>query len=71
VNVDITINAEEPKLGPYKMQMKRCIAELLGTDFINVNVKAKTNEGMGEIGTGMAISAIATVLLRRRLKRTL
>jgi len=71
VNIDIIVNAEEPKLGPYKMQMKRCIASLLGIDFLNVNVKAKTNEGLGEIGTGLAISAIATVLLRRRLKRTL
>jgi 2-C-methyl-D-erythritol 2,4-cyclodiphosphate synthase len=71
VNIDITIAAEEPKLGQYKMQMKRCIADLLGIDFLNVNVKAKTNEGMGEIGTGMAISAIATVLLRRRIKRSL
>ena len=71
VNIDITIAAEEPKLGPYKMQMKRCIADLMGIDFLNVNVKAKTNEGMGEIGTGMAISAIASVLLRRRLKRSL
>jgi len=58
-------------LGPYKMQMKRCIADLLGIDFLNVNVKAKTNEGMGEIGTGLAVSAIAIVLLRRRIKRSL
>lgn len=71
VNADIIITAEEPKLGPYKAQMKRAIASLLGIDFLNVNVKAKTNEGLGEIGTGLAISAIATVLLRRRIKRTL
>ena len=71
VNADITITAEEPKLGPFKMQMNRCIASLLCIDFLNVNVKAKTNEGLGEIGTGLAISAIANVLLRRRLKRTL
>lgn len=71
VNVDITISAEEPRLGPYKSQMKRCIASLLGTDFLNVNVKAKTNEGLGDIGAGLAISAIATALLRRRIKRTL
>lgn len=71
VNVDITITAEEPKLGPYKAQMKRCIASLLGIDFLNVNVKAKTNEGLGDTGAGLAISAIATVLLRRRIKRTL
>jgi 2-C-methyl-D-erythritol 2,4-cyclodiphosphate synthase len=71
INVDIIITAEEPKLGPYKVQMKRCIASLLGIDFLNVNVKAKTNEGLGEIGNGLAISAIATVLLRRKTKRTL
>jgi 2-C-methyl-D-erythritol 2,4-cyclodiphosphate synthase len=71
VNIDIIINAQEPKLGPFKMQMKRCIADLMGIDFLNVNVKAKTNEGLGEIGTGLAISAIATVLLRRRIKRSL
>jgi 2-C-methyl-D-erythritol 2,4-cyclodiphosphate synthase len=71
VNADITITAEEPKLGPYKAQMKRSIASLLGIDFLNVNVKAKTNEGLGDIGAGLAMSAIATVLLRRRIKRTL
>ncbi len=71
VNADITITAEEPKLGPFKPQMKRCIASLLGIDFLNVNVKAKTNEGLGDVGAGLAISAIATVLLRRRIKRTL
>ncbi|OQA01024.1 MAG: 2-C-methyl-D-erythritol 2,4-cyclodiphosphate synthase [Planctomycetes bacterium ADurb.Bin401] len=71
VNIDVIINAEEPKLGKYKMQMKRCIADLMGIDFINVNVKAKTNEGLGEIGTCLAISAIANVLLRRRIKRSL
>jgi 2-C-methyl-D-erythritol 2,4-cyclodiphosphate synthase len=71
VNVDITITLEEPKLGQYKAQMKRCIASLLGIDFLNVNVKAKTNEGLGEVGQGLAISAIASVLLRRRIKRSL
>lgn len=71
VNVDLTINAEEPRLGPFKAQMKRCIASLLGIDFTNVNVKAKTNEGLGAIGQGLAISAEAIVLLRRRVKRAL
>ncbi len=71
VNIDIIVTAEEPKLAPFKNQMKRCIADLLEMDFINVNVKAKTNEGLGEIGSGLAISAMASVLLKRRLKRTL
>ncbi len=71
VNVDLTVHAEEPKLGPFKGQMKRSISGILEIDFSNVNVKAKTNEGLGEIGTGLAMAATAAVLLQRRIKRTL
>ena len=71
VNVDLTIHTEEPKLGPFKGQMKRCIAGLLGIDFNAVNVKAKTNEGLGEIGAGQAMAATATTLLRKKRRRTL
>ncbi len=70
VNLDVIVHAEEPRLSPYKKQMKRTIASVLGIDFNSVNVKAKTNEGLGEIGAGQAISAMAIALLRRRLKRT-
>lgn len=69
VNIDLIIHAEQPKLGSYKGQMKRAIAGLLGIDFATVNIKAKTNEGLGEIGTGLAMAATASVLLRRRIKR--
>ena len=71
VNVDVIIHAEEPKLAPVKGQMKRCLAGLLGIDFTAVNVKAKTNEGLGEIGAGQAMAATATVLLRKKQRRTL
>ena len=71
VNVDLIIHTEEPKLGPFKGQMKRCIAGLLGIDFNAVNVKAKTNEGLGEIGDGQAMAATATALLRKKRRRTL
>ena len=71
VNVDLIIHAEEPKLAPVKGQIKRCIASLLGIDFNAVNVKAKTNEGFGDIGAGDAIAATATALLKRKYKRTL
>ena len=69
--MDVIVHAEEPKLQPHKQQMKRTIASVLGIDFNSVNVKAKTNEGLGDIGAGQAISATAIVLLRKRLKRTL
>jgi 2-C-methyl-D-erythritol 2,4-cyclodiphosphate synthase len=71
VNVDLIIHTEEPKLGPFKGQMKRCIAGLLDIDFTAVNVKAKTNEGLGEIGDGQAMAATATTLLRKKRRRTL
>jgi 2-C-methyl-D-erythritol 2,4-cyclodiphosphate synthase len=71
VNVDLIIHTEEPKLEPVKGQMKRCIAGLLDIDFTAVNVKAKTNEGLGEIGAGQAMAATATALLRKKRRRTL
>ena len=71
VNVDLTIHTEAPKLGPLKGQIRRCIAGLLGIDFSATNVKAKTNEGLGEIGAGDAMAATAIALLRKKPRRTL
>ena len=70
-NVDLIIHAEAPRLEPFKGQIKRCIASLLGIDFTTVNVKAKTNEGLGDIGAGNAIAATAVTLLKKRFRRTL
>lgn len=71
VNIDLIIHAEEPRLEPFKGQIKRCIASLLGMDFTAVNIKAKTNEGLGDIGAGEAIAATAIALIKRKYKRTL
>ncbi|MEN8126875.1 MAG: 2-C-methyl-D-erythritol 2,4-cyclodiphosphate synthase [Planctomycetota bacterium] len=71
VNLDVIIHAQRPKLAAYKGQIKRQVAGLLETDFANVNIKAKTNEGLDAVGEGRAIAATVMVLLRRRLKRTL
>ncbi len=68
-NIDIIIHAEQPKLGQFKGQMKRAIAELLGIGFDVVNVKAKTNEGLGDIGAGQAIAATASVLLKKKIRK--
>lgn len=70
-NVDLIIHAQQPRLEPFKGQMKRCIAELLGIDFATVNVKAKTNEGFGDVGAGDAIAATAIALLKKKFRRTL
>jgi len=71
VNIDLIIHAEEPRLGQAKGQMKRAIAELLGIGFTAVNVKAKTNEGLGDIGASQAIAATAIALLKKKRRRGL
>jgi 2-C-methyl-D-erythritol 2,4-cyclodiphosphate synthase len=63
VNVDITIFAQEPKLGAVKLAMRDRIAELLGLNPDAVNVKAKTGEKVGAIGRSEAIGCQAAVLI--------
>jgi 2-C-methyl-D-erythritol 2,4-cyclodiphosphate synthase len=63
VNVDVTIFAQQPKLGPVKDAIKANLAELLGVSSSVVNVKAKTGEKVGHIGRGEAIGAHAVVLI--------
>jgi len=62
-NIDCTVIAEEPKIGPYRNDMARVIAGELSMPEDRVNIKGKTQEGLGEIGKGNAISAYAVVLL--------
>jgi 2-C-methyl-D-erythritol 2,4-cyclodiphosphate synthase len=56
VNVDATLICEEPRLGPYRAEMERTIADATSA---RVSVKATTNEGMGWIGRGEGIACIA------------
>jgi 2-C-methyl-D-erythritol 2,4-cyclodiphosphate synthase len=65
MNVDVTIFAQEPKLGPVKADIRRNLARLLGLDVTAVNIKAKTGEGVGAIGRAEAISCQAAVLIER------
>jgi len=66
VNIDVTIFAQEPKLGTLKSDIRASLAALLGTPIECVNVKAKTGEGVGHIGRGEAIACHAVVLLMRK-----
>jgi len=65
VNLDCTISAEQPRLSPHKSAIRKRIAELLEISVENVNVKAKTGEGVGPVGRKEAIAADAVVLLLR------
>ncbi|MBN1764932.1 MAG: 2-C-methyl-D-erythritol 2,4-cyclodiphosphate synthase [Sedimentisphaerales bacterium] len=63
VNADLTIIAEQPKLQPYKEAMQENLARMMNLETKAVNIKAKTNEGLGEIGSGNAIACQAIVSL--------
>jgi len=62
-NIDATLIAEAPKLQPHIPQMKTKIANVLACDVSRVNIKATTNEGLGAIGHGKGIAAIAIGLV--------
>lgn len=61
--VDSVVIAEGPKLGPFTDKMKENISKT-GIPINAINIKAKTNEGMGFIGKGEGVAAHAVCLLR-------
>ena len=65
-NLDSTVIAQAPKLAPYMGAMCAAIAQALGVDVGQVNVKAKTAEKLGPVGQGQSMEARAVVLLARR-----
>lgn len=62
-NIDSTVVAQAPKLMPFIPAMRSHIAQTLGLDLDQVNVKAKTSEKMGPVGLGHAMEARAVALL--------
>lgn len=63
-NVDLTIIAGEPVLAPHLPAMRGSLAAALGIDLGAVSVKAKSTDGLGDIGRGLGIAAQAAVLVR-------
>ena len=63
VQADITVIAEAPKLAPHIPAMQQRLADALVAGVSTVSIKAKTNEGMGWIGRGEGIAAIAVATL--------
>jgi len=65
-NIDATVIAERPRLAPHIPAMRERIADALGIASGRVNVKATTNEGLGALGRGEGIAAMAVVMLTGR-----
>lgn len=63
VNIDSTIVAQQPKLAPYTEKMRKRIAHVLEIEPSRVNIKAKTEEGLGFTGNEEGISAQAVCLI--------
>lgn len=68
-NVDVTLIAERPRLGANRSKMKEEIARMLSLDTNQVNVKATTHEGLGSLGRGEGIAALAIVTGIKRVHR--
>jgi 2-C-methyl-D-erythritol 2,4-cyclodiphosphate synthase len=62
-NLDATVIAEAPRLAPFRDEMRKSVAELLGADPVRVNVKLKSSDGLGALGRGEGIAAQVVVLL--------
>ena len=63
VNVDATVVAEQPNIGPMRAQMCAALAGALRIEPSRVSVKATTNEGLGAAGRGEGIAAWAVALV--------
>jgi len=64
-NVDLTIIAREPRLSPYRYQMRSALADALQCDMQLVALKATTTDGLGAFGRGEGVLAMAVALVRR------
>ena len=64
INVDLTIAAQTPKIGKYKLQMRKVIAEIINCDSSRVNIKATTTEKLGFIGRSEGAGVIANANLK-------
>lgn len=65
VNVDATLIAQRPKVGPYRMEMRENLARVLDVAVEQVNVKATTEEHLGFTGEGLGMAAHAVALLEK------
>lgn len=66
VNIDATLIAQAPKVGPYRGAMRENLAGALGVDVSQINVKATTEERLGFTGDGSGMAAHAVALIEKK-----
>ena len=65
-NIDATIVAERPKLSEHINRMRENLCQALGIDVEQVSVKASTSDGLGFVGRGEGIAAMAVAVLKEK-----
>jgi 2-C-methyl-D-erythritol 2,4-cyclodiphosphate synthase len=65
-NIDTTVLLEKPRIRDFIPQMQQVVASLLNISPWQIGIKAGTNEGVGEVGQGLAVAAWAVVLLEEK-----
>jgi 2-C-methyl-D-erythritol 2,4-cyclodiphosphate synthase len=65
INIDCVVSCEAPKLLPRRDEIRASLARTLGLEPEAVFVKGKTGEGLGPIGKGRAVEALAVCLLEK------
>ena len=63
--MDVTVLCEAPRLGPHRDEMRARLAEAVGLAPLEVNVKFSTGEGMGFVGRGEGVAALAVATVER------
>ena len=66
LNIDCVICCEKPKILPYREAIRASLARVLEIGQDAVFVKGKTNEGLGELGRGEAVEALAICLMEKK-----
>lgn len=67
-NLDIVVICERPKLLPFAEQIKTNLSKMLGIDIERIGFKAKTYEGLGDIGSSNACACFVSVLIDKGVK---
>jgi 2-C-methyl-D-erythritol 4-phosphate cytidylyltransferase/2-C-methyl-D-erythritol 2,4-cyclodiphosphate synthase len=64
VNCDLTLIGDRPRVAPHREELQASLAEILGVPRSVVSIKATTTEGLGFVGRGEGLAALAVVLMR-------
>jgi 2-C-methyl-D-erythritol 2,4-cyclodiphosphate synthase/2-C-methyl-D-erythritol 4-phosphate cytidylyltransferase/2-C-methyl-D-erythritol 2,4-cyclodiphosphate synthase len=63
VNLDCVVSCEEPKILPFRDRIRQSLVQALESSVDQIFVKGKTGEGLGPVGKGKAVEAMAVCLL--------